>query len=437
MTSLSSIADNFQRSHWSHVSAEAANWPALEEAHETGIVIIGAGFTGLSTALHLLEAGHKVTIIEAREPGFGASGRNNGQVIPTLTRLDPDGMIAQYKDAGERLADLVRDSATILFDLVRRHGLAAEAEQSGWIQPAHTPGRIAISERRFRQWEKRGAAVRMLDKAAIERLTGSPIWYGGFMNESGGHINPLALARTMALRVAELGGRIFVRTPALSLQHRHGFWHVETPLAPVKAGGLLLASHSYTDAFSDDLMPTMAREVVPVLSWQMATEPLTEAQRAVVIPARQAVSDTHGDLYFMRYDARHQLVTGGALVVPLNGHERLKGRIGARLQRIFPVLPEVQFTAVWNGYIGMTSDYAPRLHQIGPNGFGWVGCNGRGVALSTALGREFARALTGAALEDVALPLSGIAPLPFHGIIRRLAPLMLLDYRRRDLTEIA
>ncbi len=437
MNDPASIIGNFERSHWSQVSEPALPWPVLEGPHETEVVIIGSGFTGLSTALHLLEAGKQVTVIEAQQPGFGASGRNNGQVIPTLTRLDPDMMISQYQGAGERLADLVRDSAGMLFDLVRKHGLQAEAEQSGWIQPAHTPGRIKLSEQRFKQWEKRGAPVRMLDRADVERLTGSPIWHGGFMNDSGGHINPLAFARSMAARVKQLGGVIFAQSPAQTMQHQNGFWHVQTPKGSVKAHGLLLASHSYTDAFAPDLMPDLAREVVPVLSWQMATEPLGESQRAAIIPARQAVSDTHGDLYFMRYDARHQLVTGGALVIPYRGHERLRGRIGDRLMRIFPQLPSVRFTAVWNGYIGMTSDYAPRIHRLGPNGYGWVGCNGRGVALSTALGGEFAKALAGEPLDRLALPLSGIKPLPFHGAIRRLAPVMLLDYRRRDLSEIS
>ncbi len=432
-----SVIGNFERSHWSQVSEPALQWPILDGPHETEIVIIGCGFTGLSTALHLLEAGKKVTLVEAQQPGFGASGRNNGQVIPTLTRLDPDEMVRQYKGAGERLAELVGDSASMLFDLVRKHGLQAEAEQSGWIQPAHTPGRMTLSEHRFKQWEKRGALVRMLDKAAVERLTGSPIWHGGFMNDSGGHINPLAFVRTMAARVKQLGGEIFTQSPAQTIQHHNGFWQVQTPKGSVKAHGLLLASHSYTDAFAPDLMQDLAHEVVPVLSWQMATEPLTQSQRAAIIPARQAVSDTHGDLYFMRYDARHQLVTGGALVIPYRGHERLQGRIGERLMRIFPQLPSVRFTAVWNGYIGMTNDYAPRIHQLGPNGFGWVGCNGRGVALSTALGREFAKALAGEPIDRLALPLSDIRPLPFHGMIRRLAPLMLLDYRRRDLTEIS
>lgn len=427
---------NLEISHWYRVTPPGPVLPELDGPVESEVVIVGAGFTGLSTALHLLEAGKSVAVVEAAEPGFGASGRNNGQVIPTLTRLDPDDMVAKYGDAGDRFADLVRDSASILFDLVRRHGLAAEAEQNGWMQPAHTAGRLKISEKRFRQWEKRGAPVAMVSRDEMESLTGSPIWFGGWRNASGGHVNPLALAREMARKVVELGGRIFVRSPVRSFARDGDFWTVETGRGSVKARALVLSTHSYTDAFVPELQPTLAKEVVPVLSWQMATEPLSDNVRKSIIPGRQAVSDTHGDLYFMRYDARGQLVTGGALVIPAGGHERLKGRIGERLQRIFPQIGDVRFTAVWNGFIGMTDDYAPRIHALGPSAFAWVGCNGRGVALSTALGREFARAVQGESLDRLALPVTEIRPLPFHGMVRRLAPLMLLEYRRRDALEI-
>ncbi|MBU6271634.1 MAG: FAD-binding oxidoreductase, partial [Betaproteobacteria bacterium] len=173
-----------------------------------------------------------------------------------------------------------------------------------------------------------------------------------------------------------------------------------------------------------------------VLSWQMATASVPEAARRVVIPGRHAVSDTHGDLYFMRYDARHRLITGGALVNPRNGAQRLRARIGARLQGLFPALGEVRFDHVWNGYIGMTDDYLPRVHRIGPDGYAWVGCNGRAVGLSVALGRELARAVRGAPDQDLALPFTEPRPLALHGLARRTAPLMLLLYRYRDQREI-
>lgn len=426
----------FHDSHWAAVTPPGAFFPTLEGEIAADTVVIGAGFTGLSTALHLAERGVSVVVVEAVEPGYGASGRNNGQVIPTLTRMDPDDLIARHGEAGDRFADLIRDSADILFDLARKHDLAAEAEQTGWMQPAHTPGRIKISEKRFRQWEKRGAPVAMLSKAEVASMTGSDIWHGGFWNRSGGHINPLALAREMARKIVELGGTIYARSPVDRYFRDGDAWVVTTAQGRVKARALVLATHSYSAEFSADLQPKIAREVVPVLSWQMATQPLGDNLRKTIIPGRQAVSDTHGDLYFMRYDARNRLVTGGALVVPLNGHARLRPRIAARLQRIFPEIGDVTFSHVWNGYIGMTDDYCPRLHQLGPNAYAWAGCNGRGVALGVALGREFAAAVTGTPLNQLAMPLTDIKPLPFHGLVRRLAPLMLLEYRRRDATEI-
>ena len=150
------------------------------------------------------------------------------------------------------------------------------------------------------------------------------------------------------------------------------------------------------------------------------------------------MSDTHGELWFARYDARNRLVTGGALAAPFNRADRLKPYVGERLQRIWPQLGEVRFTHVWNGYVGMTRDFLPRIHRLGPDAFAWAGCNGRAVALSVALGRELAAAARGADPETLALPFSDPRPVPFHALARRLAPpLALLSYRRRDARELA
>jgi glycine/D-amino acid oxidase-like deaminating enzyme len=423
--------------HWFKVTPAGSTFSRLEGAFKADVVIIGAGFTGLSTALHLLEAGVSVAVLEAMEPGYGASGRNNGQVIPTLTRADPDMLVSKHGAAGDRFADLVGQSAGMLFDLVGRHGLNAEAEQHGWLQPAHTPGRLKLAEARVRQWQNRGQPADMLTRDQVVAMTGSDIWHGGWWNRTGGHINPLALARELARKVTELGGQIYSHSPAESYSRAGSGWIVRTAAGEVSARGLVLATHAYTGEFARSLEPGIAHEVVPVLSWQMATEPLGHNVRNVVLPGRQAMSDTHGDLYFARYDARHQLVTGGALVNTINARERLKARIGERLRRVFPQVGTVNFTAVWNGYIAMTDDYTPRVHRIGPDAYAWAGCNGRGVALSVAMGSVFAQALAGMDEKDLPLPLTEVKPLPFHALVRRAAPLMLLEYRRRDAREIA
>ncbi|HZF76002.1 MAG TPA: FAD-dependent oxidoreductase [Acetobacteraceae bacterium] len=422
---------------WAAVTPPGPTLPRLEGGAQAEVVVIGAGFTGLSTAIHLREAGIPVSVVEAAEPGWGASGRNNGQVIPTLSRHDPEAIVARHGEAGERFVTVLRDSAGTLFDLVRRHGIAAEAEQAGWVQPVHSPGRMRVAERRVREWGSRGAPVELLDAARMRDMLGSGHWHGGWWNRSGGHVNPLALARGMAHTAVALGAQVFARSPAERIEHRDGRWHVSTPGGSVTARALVLATNAYTGEIRRDLAPDVARGVVPVLSWQMATQPISHNVAATIIPGRQSMSDTHGELYFARWDARGRLVTGGALAIPHNQAARLRPMIAARLQRLWPQIGDVSFDHVWSGNIGMTTDYFPRLHRLGPDGYAWAGCNGRAVALSIGLGREFARAVQGVPETELGLPFTETRPVPLHGIARRVAPLMLTLYRWRDSREVA
>ena len=434
---MNSTNVHWPESLWAAVTPAGPELPELAGAEEADVVVIGGGFTGLSTALHLRDAGLDVAVVEAMEPGWGASGRNNGQVIPTLSRPDPEDIIAKHGAAGERFVALLRDSASILFDLTRRYNIPAEQEQTGWVQPVHSPGRIKIAERRVRQWSKFGAPVELLSRDQVRDMLGSDAWFGGFWNRSGGHINPLALSRGLAGVVVEKGARIFARSPATSIARRDGKWLVKTALGQISGKALVVATNAYSDEFSKSLIPDLAREVVPVLSWQMATQPLSDNVRNTIIPGRQAMSDTHRELYFARYDARNRLVTGGAVIGPGNKALRIKARVTERLQRLWPQIGDVSFDYVWNGYVGMTTDFLPRMHRLGPDAYGWTGCNGRAVALSIALGGELAKAVHGAAERDLALPFTEPMPIPAQSLLRRLAPLMLLVYRRRDAREMA
>lgn len=442
MTAPSSVT--WPPSLWAATAQPGPVLGTLEGAIESDVVVIGAGFTGLSTAIHLRESGVGVTILEAAEPGWGASGRNNGQVIPTLAGHDPSAMTARHGEAGERFNAVLRDAAQYLFDLVRKYEIPAEAEQAGWVQPVHSPGRFKLAEKRVREWSAIGAPVELLDRAATAEMLGSDAWFGGFWNRTGGHINPLALTRGLAEVALKLGATIHARSPAVSMTHQNGRWLVTTAKGSVTARALVLATNAYTGEFEPGLAPEIANEVIPVLSWQMATQPVSDNIAKTVIPGRQAMSDTHRELYFARWDARNRLVTGGAAILPGAGGANLRPTVAARLKRLWPQLGDVEFDYVWSGYVGMTPDNLlqpqvpgyPRIHQLGPNGFGWVGCNGRAVALSISLGRELVKAIQGTALETLGLPLSTPKPQPFQGLIRRIAPLALPLYRRLDAQEV-
>jgi glycine/D-amino acid oxidase-like deaminating enzyme len=437
-------ATSWPPSLWVATAPAGPRLPALEGEVTSDVVIIGAGFTGLSAAIHLREMGVQATVIEAVEPGWGASGRNNGQVIPTLAGHDPSAMVERHGEAGARFNAVLRDSASYLFDLARKYAIPAEAEQTGWVQPVHSPGRLKLAERRVREWSALGAAVELLDREAVSEMLGSRAWFGGWLNRTGGHINPLALTRGLARVALRLGAVIYGHSPAVTLAYGNGRWVVRTAKGSVSAPALILATNAYTGEFANHLAPKIAGEVIPILSWQMATKPISDNIAKTVIPGRQAMSDTHRELYFARWDARNRLVTGGASMVPGPVGAAVARHVAARLKRLWPHMGEVEFDFVWSGYVGMTPDNVwrpqipgfPRIHQLGPSGFAWVGCNGRAVALSISLGRELAHATQHMAIERLGLPISEPNPRPLRQTLRRLAPLALPLYRLLDAREI-
>jgi glycine/D-amino acid oxidase-like deaminating enzyme len=420
---------------WAAASPPAPATGPLEADRDVDVAVVGGGFTGLSTALHLAEAGIGCALVEAGAIGSGASGRNNGQVIPTMSRADPSAMAAKFgAGRGERFAGLVRDSAQLVFDLVRRHGIDCAAEQSGWVQPAHSPGRVAkVAARRFNEWSVLGAPVELLDRQQTADLLGTDVYFGAWLNRSGGHINPLAFARGLAAAAIARGAAIHTDSPALAIEPHAGGWRIRTARGSLRAGRVVIA----TNAYSDDLWPGLKREVIPVFSFQMATTPLSDNVRKTLLPGRQAMSDTRGDLHFCRYTHDHRLVTGAPLLWRGDMDRRLRAHVADRLRRLFPQIGDVGFDHIWCGYVGMTTDYFPRLHELAPGVATWIGCNGRGVALATAMGPELARWASGrAAIDDLALPATPLQPVAGHALVKGLARGMLWVYRRRDAREV-
>jgi glycine/D-amino acid oxidase-like deaminating enzyme len=417
---------------WAALSRETFAPPPLKGSHRVDVAIVGGGISGLSTALHLARSGVGVLVLEAGEIGSGASGRNNGQVIPTLTRHDPAAILAAWgPERGERFLRLLEHSADLLFETAAHYGIECDAVRSGWIQPAHTPGRARAAERRAAQWQARGVPAWALSAEEVAARLGTNAYHGGWLHERGGHINPLAFTRGLARAAAQEGATIHAYSPVTALTRDGLDWRLITPMGEVRCERVVLATAAYTSG----LWPKLAHSIVPVISYQMATQPLGAAARDI-LPGNEACSDTRMDLRYFRKDREGRLVSGGALAVQALAGPRLAHLVAKRLEALFPNLPKVHPQYVWGGHIAMTPERLPRLHR-GKDGFvAWIGCNGRGLALSMAMGEVVADAVQG--MPDQELPVTPvpIQPLPLAPVIAKVARLILPYYRYRDSREI-
>jgi len=250
------------------------------------VVVVGAGYTGLSAALHLAERGAEVAVLDAAEPGWGASGRNGGQIIPGL-KHDPDELERQFGDeTGRRMWEIAGGAADAVFDLVARYKIACHAERCGWIAAAPHAAALESLRSRTEQWQRRGAPVELLDASRIAELTGTTGYMGGMLDRRAGALQPLAFVRGLARAAREAGAAIHGRSAVERLESTGEGWRARTAAGHVTARTVILATNAYTD----DLWPGLRRTVLPVQSYQVATRPLPDNVRRRVLPGGHGFS---------------------------------------------------------------------------------------------------------------------------------------------------
>lgn len=331
------------RSLWADTAPPGPDCPALAGETSAAVCIVGAGFTGLSAALHLAERGIDTVVLDAHEPGWGASGRNGGQVIPGL-KQDPDALRARYGEAvGNRLIRFVGEAPRLLFAIARRHTIACDAFEGGWIQPAHSAKGLDTIRRRAALWRAEGADIVEIDRTETARLIGSDHYVGAVIDRRGGSVQPLAFARGLARAAAALGVRIHAGSPATALTKVGGGWVVSTPGGAVRAPSVILATNGYNGA----LHPALRASVVPVHSFQVATEPLSDNLARTILPEGHPASDTRRLLWYFRKDSANRLLMGGRGVRKDDIGPTDTRTLQAALRALYPQLGEVKFAYHW------------------------------------------------------------------------------------------
>ncbi len=417
---------------WAETAGPEPACAPLSGDQHTEIAIVGAGFTGLSAALHLAEAGHSVVVLEAVQPGWGASGRNGGQVNPGLKLLPEDVETLYGGEQGRRINAMAEGACDLVFDLIRHHGIDCESVRPGYVQGAESRRGIDFLERWIRQWSARGAPVELLSRRETVDLLGTDVYLRGMLDRRGGNLQPLSYARGLARAAMAAGALVHGDSPALSLGADPGGWKLTSATGTLTAEQVLLCSNGYTD----DLWPGLKTAVVPVPSFVSATEALGEERLAAILPGRHAVSETRRVQVYYRLDA------GGRFVIGARGNwldaaqAGDAGHVRAEACRLFPALTAVTWQFQWGGYTAMTLSHAPKLMKLAPGLHTGMGFNGRGVAMATMMGKQLALAVTG---EQPDMPIEPLSRIPFHGFRQiglsyRLITGSLLD-RCEHLTE--
>lgn len=404
---------------WAETVQNRVSYPVLETSVDTDVLVIGVGLTGARAALALADAGVGVVLLDSGTIAFGASGRSGGQCNPVM-RDTPESLRKKLPaDAADRLIAASVASGDDLFADIARYRVECDAVQKGWLQTAHTSKAAGNLERFGESWQREGTRLEMLDAGALSAVAGTRAYRFGLLHSSGGHVQPRSLTYGFAQAAAQRGARIFESTPAQSLRREGGKWIVTTPSGQVRAERVVAA----TNAYADNLVPGLASSILPLVSIILATEPLSRALRSTVLPAETSLSDTRRGIYYMRYDRDYRLVFGciGSFDrVDLLGGKR---RLTNGLATVFPQLAGIATPFVWSGRIAVTNDFLPHLHEPAPGLTIGLGFSGRGIAMTSVMGRNLARRVLGAPETDLDFPIVEISRFPFHSVLRALAPL--------------
>jgi gamma-glutamylputrescine oxidase len=380
----------YPASWYAATATPLAPFPALSGEVTADACVIGGGYTGLSAALHLAEAGMRVVILEAQRVGWGASGRNGGQV-GSGQRRDQDWLESRFgRERARALWEMAEEAKALVRDLVARHGIACDL-RPGVVSAASRAGEVgelhAGAEKLARDYGY--AEIEPLDRAGLEAMVGTRAYHGGVLDRGAGHLHPLDYALGLARAAVAAGVRVFERSRAISVAPGEA----RTAAGRVRAPFVVVAGNGYLG----DLLPGVAARVMPINNFIVATAPLGEARARRVIRDDVAVADTRFVVNYFRLSADRRLLFGGGESYGYRFPRDIAGLVRPRMLAIFPDLADVAIEHAWGGTLAITANRMPAFQRLRPGVFSAAGYSGHGVAIATLAGKLIAEAVHGTA----------------------------------------
>ncbi|WP_178119510.1 FAD-binding oxidoreductase [Pseudomonas sp. SCB32] len=366
--------------------------PELQGEVETDVCVIGAGYTGLSTALFLLENGFKVTVLEAAKVGFGASGRNGGQIVNSYSRdIDVIERSVGAKQA-KLLGDMAFEGGRIIRDRIAKYNIQCDLKDGG-VFAALSTKQMGHLESQKKLWERFGhTQLELMDAKRIREVVGTDSYVGGMLDMSGGHIHPLNLALGEAAAVESLGGVIHEQSPAVKID-RGANPVVHTPKGRVKAKFIVVAGNAYLGG----LVPELASKSMPCGTQVITTEPLSADLAKSLLPTDYCVEDCNYLLDYYRLTGDNRLIFGGGVVYGARDPSNIEAIIRPKMLKVFPQLKNVKIDFAWTGNFLLTLSRLPQVGRIGDNIYYSQGCSGHGVTYTHLAGKLLAEVLRGQA----------------------------------------
>jgi gamma-glutamylputrescine oxidase len=356
---------------------------------EADICVVGAGYSGLSAALHLAEQGFKVVVVEGAAVGWGASGRNGGQIVNGLNASIETISRRYGEKAGRFVGGLVQEGAGIIYDWVARYGIECDLKR-GNIYAAYTPAHMQALEAKQALWRSHGMDDHeLLDQQGIRKHIGSDVYEGGMIDHSGGHMHPLNLALGEARALEQLGGVIFEQSPVTSVDKATAT--VFTAGGKVSARAVLVCGNAYLGT----VVPELTARVMPVSTQMMATAPLGEERARALLPSDMCVEDVRYILDYFRLSADHRLIFGGGVVYGGTDPADVVAKLRPNMDKVFPQLRDVAVEYAWSGNFALSFSRVPQLGRLGDKVYFAHGYSGHGITGSHLFGRILAEAVRG------------------------------------------
>ncbi len=404
--------------------------PPLAGECRVDVAVIGAGIAGCSTALHLARRGYHVALLEAHRVGHGASGRSGGQLIFGLAAGQKQLLAQVGRENARRLFDMSVEALDLTQALIRDHAIDCD----------YRPNHLHVATRprhlqELREWEHElhheygYGSVRLVDRRELAEHVQSDCYLGGLIDPRSGHLHPLKYTQGLARAAEGAGARIFEQTTALRFAEG-GEVTVHTERGLVRCRHLVLCVNAYVGA----LAPRLARRILGVGTYIVATRPMDDARARALLPSGAAVADLNWILDYFRLSADRRLLFGGRVSYSALQPPHLAESMRRRLVRVFPQAADLDVEYAWGGYLDITMSRAPDFGRLAPNIFYLQGFSGHGMSLTALAGKLVAEAVSGTAERFDVFACLPHREFPGGALLRRPSlVLAMLYYRLKDL----